>query len=469
MYGKVRLVALASLILAARSVCLAGSEAAHYDPTQIMYDLSRISMWTRAHAPLRALGLWPPAGRPQIEALAAERGVKVPEEVYKLYDWHNGSTQALFGEYRFLPVAEAFSYGDALHKLHPGEAYKLPLFRSNLSLAAYTVECLPRERVQTRVQFLDNGSYTKTETLTDFITALAQSFENGAFEANDVNQDIFERFLLNHDPPRKNAVEMVLLDLPYRLSPEQEMAAYTDLLATQDPRAEKLIALAAERWSMDEQYSFSTMELLARLDTASAFDTLQKLMRDNNPAIRKRAYAMLAFYWPDDGRQLDKATELAAIRDLGNAREMECGTDSSFGCRVLRAAAFVRSDPFSNLDKRFVLRVLRRSPDAQPVPAVVYALANPQTETRMAAAETLGFLADQRAVAPLLVEAATDSDQEVREACYHALADLGNATGEQRLWAEMAKADPFTLDHALQNGSPAAKWLARRALEASGQ
>lgn len=466
MHRRVRLVALACLTLAAASAPVMASQATRNDSTQIMYDLSRINMWLRANAPLRALGLWPPAGRPQIEALAAERGVKVPDEVLNIYDWHNGSTQNLFGEYRFLPAAEAFTYGDALHKIHPSEAYKLPLFRSDISSAVYTVDCLPTQRAQTRVQFLDNGASTKTETLADFITALAQSFESGAFETNEANQPLFERFLLAHDPARKNAVEMVLLDLPYRLSPEQEMAAYADLLATENPQAEKLIALAAQRWSIDEQYSFSTMELLARLDTTSAFDTLQKLMRDNNPAIRKRAYAMLAFYWPDDGRQLDKTTEFTAIRDVGNSREVECGTDNSFPCRVVRAAAIVRPDPFSNLDKKFVLRALRRSPDAQPVAAVLYSLKNPEKETRLAAAETLGLLADQRAVAPLLAQAVKDSDQDVRAACYHALADLGNPTGEQRLWAEMAKADPLTLEHALHNGSPAAKRLARQVLEA---
>jgi HEAT repeat protein len=78
----------------------------------------------------------------------------------------------------------------------------------------------------------------------------------------------------------------------------------------------------------------------------------------------------------------------------------------------------------------------------------------------------LGILADQRATAPLVAQAAKESDEDVRAACYHALADLGNAKGEQELLAALEKSDPLTLDHAAQNGSPAAKRLARQVLEA---
>jgi HEAT repeat protein len=217
------------------------------------------------------------------------------------------------------------------------------------------------------------------------------------------------------------------------------MAGYDALLGTQNPQAERFILLAAQRWASDENYSFATMSLLARLDTPAAWDTLQKLMRNFNPAVRKRAYAMLAFYWPEDGRRLDDATEKIAIEDL-------------------------TTGAFDNLDQRLVVRTLRRSPETW-IPAVAAALGNPEKDTRIAAAQTLGILGDQHAAAPLLAQVAKESDEDVRAACYHALADLGNATGEQQLRAQMEASDPLTLSYAQQSGSPAAKRIARQVLE----
>ncbi len=313
--------------------------------------------------------------------------------------------------------------------------YRLPLFRSNVTSAAYTADCPLDARAQTRIQLVYNGSSTATDTPQEFPhSALSQALEVGGFSAA-----VFERSLLAANDQRKLALKQILRGTPHRVPPEGEIAGYEDLLATQNPQAEKFIVLAAHRWSVDEEYSFATMGLLARLDTPAAWDTLQKLMRNFNPSVRKRAYAMLAFYWPADGRQLDTATASNATQDL-------------------------TTGAFDNLDQRLVVRALRRSPDAW-VPAVVTALSNPEKETRIAAAETLGILGDRRATAPLVAQAAKESDENVRAACYHALADLGNSKGEQELLATMEKSDPLTLDHAAHNGSPAAKRFARQILE----
>src|SRR5450631_663328 len=88
-----------------------------YDARAIQRELTRIGTWLKAQPTAVAQQLKPPAGRAQIAALAKSRGLAVPEEVYSLYTWHNGAAAgtSLFAEYRFLPVAEAFAYGDAMH------------------------------------------------------------------------------------------------------------------------------------------------------------------------------------------------------------------------------------------------------------------------------------------------------------------------------------------------------------------
>ncbi len=283
------------------------------DDTPVVRELNRLDAWMKTNAPGIEQGLHAPAERAQIETLAKMRGVKVPAEVYSLYAWHDGAgaSSTFFGEYRFLPVAEAFAYGDALHKADSSDLYRLPLFRSNVGSATYTADLV--EQRDTRVQLVYTGSSVQTESLAGFLSVLAQSFEKGGVQFSPA---VFEGFLLKARPLRQKAVEQVLAGGADRLKPGEEMTAYADLLAIQHPQAEKLICIAAERWSEDENYSFSTMELLARLDTQVAWDTMQKLMHSPNTAARNRAYSMVAFWWPNDGRKLDAATEDLAIQDL---------------------------------------------------------------------------------------------------------------------------------------------------------
>ncbi len=404
--------------------------------TPMGQELNRLDAWMKTNAPGIEQGLHAPAERAQIETLAKMRGVKVPDEVYSLYAWHDGAgaSSTFFGEYRFLPVAEAFAYGDALHKADSSDPYRLPLFRSSVSSAAYTADLT--EQRDARVQLVYTSSSVQTDSLASFLSVLTQSFEKGGVQFSPA---VFEGFLLKARPLRQKAVEQVLAGAAARLKPDEEMTAYADLLAIQHPQAEKLICIAAERWSEDENYSFSTMELLARLDTQGAWDTMQKLMHSPNAAARNRAYTMVAFWWPNDGRKLDAATEDLAIQDL-------------------------TSGTFNNLDRRMVIRALRRAPDTW-VPAVAAELTNPEKETRVAAAQTLGILGDQRALAALITQAPKDSDEEVRAACYQALADLGDLAGEQQLLASLSYSDPHTLEFAQRSGSPAAMRLARQVLE----
>lgn len=415
-------------------VVIAVKGHAGIDDTPVVGELNRLDGWMKTNAPGIEQGLHAPAERAQIETLAKMRGVKVPDEVYSLYAWHDGAgaNSTFFGEYRFLPVAEAFAYGDALHKADPSDLYRLPLFRSNVSSAVYTADLVDQR--DARVQLVYTGAAVQTESLASFLSVVERSFEKGGIQFSPA---LFEGFLLDARPLRHKAVEQLLAGAADRLKPDEEMTAYADLLAIQHPQAEKLICMAADRWSEDENYSFSTMELLARLDTQAAWETMQKLMRNPHAAARNRAYTMVAFWWPNDGRKLDAATEDLAIQDLAT---------------------------FNDLDRRMVVRALRRAADTW-VPAVAAELTNPEKETRLEAAQTLGILGDQRALAALISQAPKDSDDDVRAACYQALADLGDPAGEQQLLSSLTQSDPETLEFARQGGSPAAVRMARQLLE----
>jgi|SRR5215472_6041064 hypothetical protein len=77
-----------------------------------------------------------------------------------------------------------------------------------------------------------------------------------------------------------------------------------------------MLLQAAERWAFDEDCSYATIQFLARLHTDAGFDLLQKQARHINRVVRLRAYNMLSFVWPQDGRTLDSATEQKALDDL---------------------------------------------------------------------------------------------------------------------------------------------------------
>src|SRR5205085_11299425 len=110
-------------------------------------------------------------------------------------------------------------------------------------------------------------------------------------------------------PDRQKAIAKILEANPQQISPDEEMAGYADLIAMQDPNTERLVITAAERWAFDDTYSFATMQLLAQVHTRATFEEAERLARHSNRVVRQRAYAMLAFYWPEDGRTLNGATE----------------------------------------------------------------------------------------------------------------------------------------------------------------
>jgi len=385
-----------------------------FDDREMQVSLNRIELWMKGHAAEIAGGLRPGASTKQLEALARSRKVAIPEEIYSLYSWHDGESAELpfFDEYRFLPAKEAFAYGDALHQVHPGRPYELPFLRSTVSSAVYVVTCVPSAADTARVAFEYRETVNQGDSLTSFLKALSKSFDLGAFEYVAANRTLrtksalLRRVLLEILPERQEALRRILEGYPQKLSPDDEMAAYQDLLATKDPSAEKLILLAAERWAFDDEYSFTTMQRLADLHTLAAFDEMQKLARHSNPAIRKRAYAMFAFWWPADGRKWDLKTELTAVDDL-------------------------EKGAFEDLDLRIIVRALARSSGSPSVVAAILPmLANLERDTRRAAAQTLGLLGDKRAIPALRARTAVEEDPDVKESCARAVWDLGGTLAE---------------------------------------
>lgn len=76
--------------------------------------LERIMNWLRTHQPEYAASFLPGLTSSEIQAVEAEFGYKIPEEVYTLYQWLNGTeaepNALCFPTMQFLPLSTAIEY-----------------------------------------------------------------------------------------------------------------------------------------------------------------------------------------------------------------------------------------------------------------------------------------------------------------------------------------------------------------------
>ncbi len=76
--------------------------------SEITEALQRIEVWLQNHMPNRAAELKPGLTRDEIEGKVKDLPFSLPEEVYELYEWHDGSVDRfLLENYDFLSLGSA--------------------------------------------------------------------------------------------------------------------------------------------------------------------------------------------------------------------------------------------------------------------------------------------------------------------------------------------------------------------------
>lgn len=76
--------------------------------SEITEALQRIELWLQNHMPERAAELRPGLTRNEINELVKDLPFTLPEEVYQLYQWHDGSVDRfIFEQYDFLSLGSA--------------------------------------------------------------------------------------------------------------------------------------------------------------------------------------------------------------------------------------------------------------------------------------------------------------------------------------------------------------------------
>jgi cell wall assembly regulator SMI1 len=161
--------------------------------------LARLETWLRTHAPAVAESLRPGLSDAQIDALEASRRLRLTQDLRTLYRWHDGADgedAEFIPTYRFLPLHDAIRERAGLRdqvrsativqriafQIFAGHrAGWLPVLR-NVSGDGYFYDPA-RRRTPGHFFFCvhDEFGYEYFANLADFVAAVIECFESGAF------------------------------------------------------------------------------------------------------------------------------------------------------------------------------------------------------------------------------------------------------------------------------------------------
>jgi SMI1 / KNR4 family (SUKH-1) len=157
--------------------------------------LERILNWLQANHPKAASSLQPGLSYEEIEAKLADLPFRLPQEVYELYQWRNGSSDNgeadCFDCYRFIPLEEAIELSkyqvteDLLEGTFPFGWF--PLFEFNGGYLAVIGAESKNDNSPIVCHYEDESiAYTN---LTGMMLTMAECYETGAYEKNELEED----------------------------------------------------------------------------------------------------------------------------------------------------------------------------------------------------------------------------------------------------------------------------------------
>lgn len=166
--------------------------------------LARLDAWLREHAPAVADALRPGLSEDQIAALEAEGRLQLSDDLRALYRWHDGSDHQPGGElipgHRFVPLADAVRERAVIREQGRSMPLVMRLFDTVFTAHRYAwLHVLsdgcgdgyfydPRRRRSPGsffFNFNEDHWYHFFPTLADFVAAVVECFETGAFRPVD--------------------------------------------------------------------------------------------------------------------------------------------------------------------------------------------------------------------------------------------------------------------------------------------
>lgn len=266
---------------------------------QLSQALERIWNWFQVNALAMLTFLQPGLTRGQIDAQVQDLPFQLPEEVYQLYQWHNGSSAEQYIE--FLPQYRLLSLEDAIaqyqmtveiwvdssetEKCDDGWSWVerwFPLFAVDGNF--YMIEGPSQPKTTAPIiHFSKYGdNHLICNSLTEIMLVIAECLETGAYffpqsESGDTylyldkDETREAQIWLKHQPQQTANVEAMLNRQAEHLSPEARLQAYGNMVAIQHPQALSFLVEAIKNTEMtDSSLRFQIINLIGNLRNPQA-------------------------------------------------------------------------------------------------------------------------------------------------------------------------------------------------------
>lgn len=369
--------------------------------------LNRIFNWLQQHNPKAISYLKPGLTYAEIEDLAEKFSVLLPQEVYELYQWRNGSSSDkltfIFDKMELLPLKKALNFYKVTRQSEP---YFFPLFFSEVDLK-YCEIVLQENFGNYSIIFSDAKEYDLVEpgytSLTSMMLTIAECYENDAYDLiyddglNDFIRnsqkinEVYHKYNYEIIVESNRKIDEALFRLEHNLSLEvlNEVSKYLikDNRAV-EPLIEVLQVPLSKISDPGENMGIRSLaaNILGQIGDSRAVEPLICALEDSYWMTRYEAAKSLC-------KLKNRRAVLPLIETLQDSQK-----------NVRRMAAFALAH-------------------LQVVEPLIHALKHNNQYVRQEAAWALGEIGDSRA-AKFLIETLQDSESKVREAAREAWAKL---------------------------------------------
>jgi cell wall assembly regulator SMI1 len=293
---------------------------------QLSQALERIWNWFQVNAPVMLTFLQPGLTYGHIDA-QQDLPFRVPEEVYQLYQWHNGSSAEQYIEflphYRFLSLEDGIAQYQMTVEIwrdvsetenHDGWGWFegwFPLFAEDANFYIVEVQSQPKTTAPI-IHFSEYGEHKLTfNSLTDMMVAIAECLETDAYFSPQAEYgDIYfyldvaytrkAQIWLKYQPQRVANIEAVLNRQAEDLSPEARQQTYYDLVAIQHPQALSFLVEAIKNADLtDSNLRFQIINLIGCIKNPQAVQSLLNLLQSGDWNTQNIAIKALVRALPD--------------------------------------------------------------------------------------------------------------------------------------------------------------------------
>lgn len=290
--------------------------------------LEKIMNWLKEHQPEYAASFLPGLKSNEIQSVEEKLGFKLPEEIYELYQWRNGTEEdakaLCFPTMQVLPLTAALNYSQGWKNIILEEEFiteesvwyeRNPLFiflQNNCDYCA--IPLINRRKEKLPVVILGEGELPDIfySSLHDMMLTLAEYYYGGAYYLNKdgyicedeckaaqvlrkYNANIGERALLTFQSLLLEPINFLDNRLIEQVFPKVPIV----ISRFKDPRGVDLLLEVLHSWSKAEGVCrnivcYWVIMSLGEMGDIRALQSLSNALQDSSPFIREEAQKALS-------------------------------------------------------------------------------------------------------------------------------------------------------------------------------